>query len=169
MTGMPQPDPRPADLHSPAGRGAALRVAVAVVAVAVQAWGLYSPEMPGQDALPGLFPDLEIPGADKIAHAGSFLLVTWALVRAAVPPLSPAPVARRRLAVAGALVALTVVHAPLSEAVQGALLDRRDADPADLVADLAGIGLGLAAVAGERRLRTRHRRTARAERSTVDA
>lgn len=45
---------------------------------------------------------------------------------------------------AGALLVVLLVHAPLSELVQGALLADRSADPWDILADVTGTVLAVA-------------------------
>ena len=71
------------------------------------------------------------PHLDKVVHLVSFAAVAWAGTRAEV-----------RTAV---LVPLLVVHAVCSEVVQAWLLAGRSGDPADVVADLTGILLGVLA------------------------
>ncbi len=103
-------------------RGAVVLAAALVLAQSV---ALYLPDTSG---VPGT--DLPIPHLDKIVHVGLFALPTWALLR----------VVRRRRVVVGAMLAQAVV----SEVVQGTLLPHRGFEVLDAVADLAGIGLGLA-------------------------
>ena len=45
------------------------------------------------------------------------------------------------------VVPLFAIHGPVSEVVQHLLLPRRSGDPYDLIADVVGIGLGVAAAA----------------------
>lgn len=90
-------------------------------AVLTNLWGLYAPSQPG----PAMFP-----GFDKIAHLGSFALVMLTGLLAGIRP---------RL-----LATVLVVHAALSELVQHTLLPGRSGDLADLLADVAGVGLGWA-------------------------
>lgn len=89
------------------------------VAVGIQLVGLYSPSTPDGPGIPGL---------DKVAHVGMFALVMATGAIAGVPP--------RALALA------LLVHAGVSELVQGELLPTRSGDVWDAVADAAGIGLG---------------------------
>jgi len=103
------------------------------LAVAANLWGLYAPSQPG----PAL-----IPGADKLAHAGSFALVMLTGLLAGVKP--------RLLAV------VVAAHAVLSEVVQATLLPGRSGDIADLAADVIGMALGWLAWLLVRRWR-RHR------------
>ncbi len=72
-----------------------------------------------------------VPGLDKVVHVAVFGAVALA----------------GRVAGVGVwpLVVGLGLHAVVSEVVQGALLDRRGADPLDVVADLVGVALGLAA------------------------
>ena len=92
------------------------------LAVVVQLVVLYSPT---QRPMGGLSSTL---GVDKLVHASMFALVMVAGRRARLPRVP--------------LLLLTVVHAPVSEAVQSALLPGRTGDPWDVVADLTGCLLG---------------------------
>ena len=122
---------------SPTGTGRAARVAVtgaAVVAVAVHLWGLY------RDAGPPSAP--WFPNADKAEHLVGFglpcFLVLLALhlhARVAGRPLGP----RATALVVGAFV----LHAVVSEVVQGVAYTTRSGDPYDALADLVGTALGL--------------------------
>jgi len=93
--------------------------ALLAVTVAVQLAVLYWPRAAGEG----------LPYADKVVHAAVFGAVAWAGCRAGVP---------RRV-----LLPLLVAHALVSEVVQARLLAGRSGDPADVVADLVGTGLGL--------------------------
>lgn len=104
------------------------------VAVAVHLAVLYWPSAGGQGLLPHL---------DKVVHLTVFAAVAFTGRLAGVP--------WRVLAV------LLVLHAGVSEVLQGAVLPERAADPWDVVADLAGTALGLAAPTW---LRRTHRRDA---------
>ena len=73
---------------------------------------------------------------DKLVHAAVFGAVLWTGVRAGL----------RR----GPLVAVLLAHAVVSEVVQAALLPGRSGDPADVVADAAGVLLAVLAVRGRR-------------------
>jgi VanZ family protein len=66
---------------------------------------------------------------DKVAHVVAFGAVAWTGLRAGVP--------------ARWLGALLVVHAVTSEMLQAWLLPHRSGDPADVLADLGGVVLGL--------------------------
>jgi hypothetical protein len=68
---------------------------------------------------------------DKAAHAASFAVLAWTGLRAGLPV--------RLLAVA------LSAHAGSSELVQAALLPGRSGDVWDVVADLAGVALGVGA------------------------
>jgi hypothetical protein len=94
--------------------------ALLALAVAVQLVVLYWPRTVQDGGLPYL---------DKAVHVAIFAAVAWAGCRAGVP---------QRV-----LLPLLVAHAVLSEVVQARLLPGRSGDPADVVADLAGVGLGL--------------------------
>ena len=82
---------------------------------------LYLPGTPQ----PGRF---DIPGLDKVVHVALFAV--------------PAFVLRRVTSRWWPIVAL-VVHAPVSELAQWAWVPYRSGDPLDLVADLAGVALGV--------------------------
>jgi len=118
--------PAPASRRRPRALVAALAVAVVVQLVV-----LY---LPG-----GQVPDagFAVPGLDKAVHVAVFTL-----------PACLAAVLGR-----SARWALPfAVHAPVSECVQHAWVPLRTGDPADVVADLAGVVLGVVAA---RRLRAR--------------
>ena len=103
----------------PAGRAAWWLFAVAVIANLLL---LYWPRAPGTAGIPHL---------DKAVHLASFAFVTWAGARAglAIRPLA----------------AVLTVHAITSEVIQHVLLPGRSGDPADVLADLAGVaGVALA-------------------------
>ncbi|GAA4408302.1 hypothetical protein GCM10023168_25440 [Fodinibacter luteus] len=90
------------------------------LAVLVQLVVLYAPSGPGGP----LFPH-----ADKVAHVLVFLA-----------PTALALLAGLRSAV---VVAVLAGHAVLSEVVQAAVLPTRAGDPADVLADLVGVALGV--------------------------
>ena len=69
-----------------------------------------------------------LPGADKLVHAGLFLLL--------------AASARLRFGAAPRVLAAVLAYAALSEAVQAVLLARRSGDLLDLLADAAGALVG---------------------------
>lgn len=96
--------------------------AVLALAVLVQLVVLYNPTQPSVGGL------ASVPGLDKLVHASVFALVMVAGRQARLPRLP--------------LLVLTVVQAPVSEAVQAGLLPHRSGDPFDVVADLAGCLLG---------------------------
>jgi hypothetical protein len=68
-------------------------------------------------------------GLDKVVHAASFGLVAFTGLRAGLLPRW--------------LLPLLAAHAVSSELIQHTLLPARSGDPADVVADLAGVVLGL--------------------------
>ncbi|MHB1064848.1 MAG: VanZ family protein [Georgenia sp.] len=105
---------------SPAARRAA--AALLVLAVAAQLVVLYAPRVP---PLPGS----AVTGLDKLVHAAVFAAVTVAAVRAGLPP---APV-----------VGYGLVHAVVSELVQHLVLSGRSGDPLDVLADVAGVAVGV--------------------------
>lgn len=86
-----------------------------------------------------------IPGLDKIVHVGVFALTVWAVAR-----VLPRDAGRPTLA---AVVGIALVHAVLIEVVQGVVLPGRSGSAGDVLADAAGIALGLALWALERRIR----------------
>ena len=92
---------------------------VLVVAIGIQLWGLYAPDVPG---------GADLPGADKVAHVGMFALVMAAGVAAGVP--------------ARPLALVLVLHAVASEAAQAVLISTRAGDPLDAIADVVGVGVG---------------------------
>ena len=89
-----------------------------LVALLVQCYGLYAPQMPGPDGVPGL---------DKVGHLVAFAvpaaLAWWLRARWLLPVL--------------------VLHALVSEPLQAVLAPGRQPDPVDAVADLVGIALGV--------------------------
>ncbi|GAA2095747.1 MULTISPECIES: hypothetical protein [Brevibacterium] len=103
-----------------------------LLCLAVQLTGLYSPS----DSGPAPFPH-----SDKVFHAAAFAAVTATALLAGI---------RMRW-----VLALNAAHAIASELIQGFFLDARTGDPLDVLADLVGIGLGVAAVAVLRRLLSR--------------
>lgn len=119
--------------------GRALRVAVtaaALVGLAVHLWGLYRDHGP---PTPVWFPQ-----ADKLEHLVGFGLPCFLVLLAL--HLHVAAAGRRLGARAVALVVgLFVVHAVVSEIVQGDFYTTRSGDPFDAVADTLGTLLGLAA------------------------
>lgn len=98
------------------------RLALLLLAVAVQLVVLYAPGAPGAAAFPG---------ADKLGHAAVFGAVVLTGLRAGLPPRW--------------VVGLSLLHAPVSEAVQLAALPGRAGDWTDVVADVVGVALGVLA------------------------
>jgi hypothetical protein len=74
------------------------------------------------------------PHLDKAVHLLAFAAVAWTGLRAGLP--------------SAVLLPVLVVHAVSSELVQARLLSERSGDPADVLADCAGVLLG--ALAGNR-------------------
>jgi len=97
------------------------RVAL-VLLVAVHLAVLYAPDTGGAPTFPGI---------DKVVHVATFASVAFAGLRAGLP--------------ARWWVPLVAAHAVVSELVQHWLLPHRSGDPADVLADLAGVGLGVLA------------------------
>ncbi|MFP5346446.1 MAG: VanZ family protein [Actinomycetes bacterium] len=114
-------------------RGRTLWRVLLVLAVVVQLVVLYWPKDPGGGGVGNL---------DKVVHAAVFGAVALA-GRGAGVPWRP-------------LALVLVVHAGLSEVIQGTLLPDRHGDPADAVADVTGTVLGL--LAAHARLRAGGRR-----------
>ena len=99
-------------------------LAVLAVVVVVHLVVLY---LPGSDVPQTGF---EVPGLDKTIHVLAFAAPTWAAVRLGSSWWWALPFA---------------VHAPVSELVQHAWVPLRTGDPVDVVADLAGVVLGVVA------------------------
>ncbi len=106
------------------------RTLLLAAAVVVQLVVLYAPRAPSEAGVPGI---------DKVVHLSVFALVMVAGLRSTAP---------RWL-----VLVLTVVHAPVSEVLQSALLAHRDGNVPDAVADLVGCALGWALVEGWTRRR----------------
>ena len=97
------------------------RIALVLLA-AVHLAILYAPDTGGAPTFPGV---------DKLVHLATFGSVTLAGLRAGLRPRWWVPVVG--------------VHAVVSELVQHWLLPHRSGDPADVVADLAGVAVGVLA------------------------
>lgn len=109
---------------------------LAALAVAAQLWGLY--RVTGSPSPPWF------PYADKVQHLVGFALPVLLVLLAG--ELRAAEHGRRLgRAVVGAVVGLFTVHAVVSELVQGACYASRAGDPLDVLADVVGVALGLAA------------------------
>ena len=108
---------------TPASGGRTALFGLLCVAVVAQLVVLYAPAQPGGPAL--------FVHADKVAHVLVFFVPT---VLALLVGIRPAYV-----------VAAFAGHAVVSEVVQGALLPSRSGDPVDVIADLAGVALGVLA------------------------
>lgn len=141
------PTSRPVAPPAPVRPGPArpLRLAVtaaAVVALAVHLWGLYRDHGPPSV---GWFPQ-----ADKLEHLVGFGLPCFLVLLAL--HLRAADAGRLLGVRAVALVVgLFVLHAGVSEVVQGELYTSRSGDPLDALADVTGTALGLAAYVVVRR------------------
>lgn len=92
------------------------------VSLAVMAWTLYAPVVPGPPASFRL---------DLVVHAAVFALSTATGLAAGVRP--------------SVLIGLLAANAVASEAIQHWLLPNRSGDVLDLIADLTGIAVGAAA------------------------
>ena len=108
--------------------------AAALVALAVHLWGLYRDH--GPPALRWL------PHADKLEHLVGFGLPCFLVLLALHLHAAAADrlLATRAVAL---VVALFVVHAGVSEVVQGEFYTSRSGDPYDALADVTGTVLGL--------------------------
>lgn len=93
------------------------------LAVAVQLVVLYAPAQPGGVAV--------FVHADKVVHLLVFFVPTLVALLVGIRPAY--------------VVAALGGHAVVSELVQGALLPSRSGDPADVLADLTGVALGVLA------------------------
>jgi hypothetical protein len=130
---MPYPA-LPHDSRAPSLRGWHLAAAGALIAVVLQLWGLYRVSGPPQ---PPWFPF-----ADKLEHAAGFALpVLLILLAVALHGYLgwqwPGP--RMSTLVAG----IFAVHAVVSEVIQHLWYRHRTGDPLDVVADWAGIAVGV--------------------------
>jgi VanZ family protein len=102
-------------LANNSNRASGLSRVLFVLALAGHLAVLYWPRSPSTGGLP----------IDKVVHAVIFGMVLWFAARAALPVW---PVA-----------AALAVHAVVSELIQHYVLAGRSGDPADTVADLAGV------------------------------
>lgn len=109
-------------------------IALVVLAVLLNV-GFYLPSVPGEQTA-------GIPGLDKVYHAGVFALTVWAFGRLLAP--------QRRFPM-GWVVIVAICHAPFIELIQAIALPDRDPDLGDVLADWAGVGIGLLAWWIERR------------------
>jgi len=114
----------------------------ALVALVVHLWGLYRDHGP---PTPGWFPQ-----ADKLEHLVGFGLPCFLVLLALHLHAAAAGRLLGTRAVA-AVVGLFVVHAVVSEVVQGDFYTTRSGDPFDALADVVGASLGLAAYLALRR------------------
>ena len=122
---MTVPSGPPAAPSAPASRRRRRAVAAAlVVAVVVQLVVLY---LPGEQVPEAGF---AVPGLDKAIHVAVFALPAFLAVWRGRSAWWALPFA---------------VHAPVSELVQHAWVPLRTGDPVDVVADLAGVVLGVVA------------------------
>lgn len=97
-------------------------------AVLVQLLVLYAPRVPGPEG---------VAHVDKLVHLVVFAAVVWTGRRVGISAL-----------VLGAVLG---GHAVVSEVLQATALGERTGDVGDVVADLAGVGLGLVVPTGRRR------------------
>jgi hypothetical protein len=117
--------------------------AVAGLAVALQLWGLYAPQLPTGTEW--------FPGADKVLHGIGFGLPV-ALVMLADTLRRRSRGLRPRARVLVVATWVSAAHAVISEVIQHAFYADRHGDPLDLLADwsgiviaamLTGLGIGL--------------------------
>ena len=142
------PTSRPAALPAPARPGPAARpvrlavTAAAVGAIAIHLWGLYRDQ--GPPSVPWF------PQADKLQHLVGFGLPCF-LVLLALHLRAAADGRLLRVPTVALVVGLFVLHAGVSEVVQGELSTSRSGDPLDTLADVTGTALGLVAYVVVRR------------------
>ncbi|MGI3784208.1 MAG: hypothetical protein ACRYG2_25905 [Janthinobacterium lividum] len=118
------------------GRGVRTAVtAAALVGLAVHLWGLYRDH--GPPSVPWF------PQADKLEHVVGFGLPCF-LVLLALHLHAAAAGRLLGIRAVALVVGLFVVHAGVSEVVQGDFYTTRSGDPFDALADVVGTSLGLA-------------------------
>lgn len=118
--------------------GASLPLRLALLALALLLHlGFFLPKVPDVGGADG------IPGLDKIVHIGVFALTVWAAGRL-LAPIGRFPI--------GWVAIAAFAQAWLIELVQSTMPNRA-ADPMDVLADVAGIAVGLLAWHLERRRR----------------
>lgn len=122
MTRMPSPLANAVAVPEIARRVALLGLGVTLAA---QFFILYVPQAPGTP----LFPQ-----SDKVIHAAIFAAPVVLALLAGLP--------------ARAAVTVIAIHAPVSELIQHLFLPGRSGDFLDVLADLAGVCLGVVAVRG---------------------
>lgn len=122
-------------MYATRGRGTLLLSLLSVLVI-VQLVALYIPMDQGGEPL--------IPFGDKVVHAFIF-----------GAPVLVAGMAKGRSWLVAAVV--SVVHAPVSEVIQGVALPTRSGDVRDVLADVMGIGIALAGVKWFLRRPRRHR------------
>ncbi|GAA3557217.1 hypothetical protein GCM10022197_10560 [Microlunatus spumicola] len=130
------PTSSPALRPAPGRPARTAATAAAVVGVAVHLWGLYRDH--GPPSVPWF------PQADKLEHLVGFGLPCFLVLLA----LHLHVAAAGRLLAArtvGLVVGLFVLHAVVSEVVQGDFYTTRSGDPYDALADVTGTLLGLGA------------------------
>lgn len=129
------------------------RAVVALAALILHLAGLYSPTVPGGDAVGAT-------GAAGLGHLVVFALLTWALMRLVAPV--------RRFP-AGWVVVAMLLHAGFSELIQHVALDGRSGQWGDVAADLLGVVVGVAAWIIERHLIAQSRAAELAADAEIDA
>jgi VanZ family protein len=120
----------------PGRRARLVATGAAIVGIVVHLWGLY------RDHGPPAF--RWFPQADKLEHLVGFGLPCFLVLLALHLQVAAAGRLLRTRAVA-AVVGLFVVHAGVSEVVQGTFYTTRSGDPYDALADIIGTSLGLGA------------------------
>lgn len=134
MTPAPTSGPTPRNAPGRAVRMGA--TAAALAGIAVHLWGLYRDH--GPPSVPWFSQ------ADKVEHLVGFGLPCFLVLLALHLHVTARGRVLGRRAVA-LVVALFVVHAGVSEVVQGDFYTTRSGDPFDALADVVGTLLGLAA------------------------
>ena len=115
-------------------RGWHLVAAGAVLAVLLQLWGLYRVVGPSQPAW--------FPFADKLQHAVGFALPVL-LILLTVALRGPFGGQWPSVRVTALVVAVFAAHAVISEVIQHLWYLHRTGDPVDVLADWAGVALGV--------------------------
>lgn len=138
----PAPISSPATRPAPGPRARLVATGAALAGLAVHLWGLYRDHGP---------PTLRwFPPADKLEHLVGFGLPCF-LVLLALRLRAAATGQGLGARVIALVVGLFVVHAAVSEIVQGTFFTTRSGDPFDALADVVGTLLGLTAYLALRR------------------
>lgn len=114
-------------------RGWHLAAAAALLAVSLQLWGLYRVTGPPQPAW--------FPYADKLDHAVGFALPVLLILLTVT--LRGVGWQRPSLRTSALIVGVFAAHGVLSEVIQHLWYRHRTGDPLDVIADWAGIAVGV--------------------------